>query len=557
MRTPVAPVRGRRSAADAGDRSWLPTPSEVAEALHVQEARDTVQPPSAKAEPSPRSWAIHVPAEEWAKIPAWWSGAHWFDTLMDWTLTPEREKARQRWHVADATLLAIAHVLRYAAEPSTGRHVTLSYATIRARVLANTEAAEGRTIRLKADESVRLAIRTLEAGGFVHVHATGRNLLSREEKAEAFETHGGHQEQAANVMALTLPALKAVDNLASVDPVLALTASIPSEPSSSVDLKRQSPRGMERAPRARLNRSRGFSDDPSANVPEKVRSLDRLRLLAHLDRHYGGSLAGPRLGRSGKVLTRHIGQVEHALTAAGVDLDAWTWWQIADLVDARHSGDKTTAQQKITAAADPLRYFIWMVKQVITPGERPRTIIRTTPVELATHSPARHDGNQPPAPIPAAERQAIDDTIDGIREQAAAEAQAQRARRLHERRRITDVLLGEGMHPADFPVAVRKLHTEVQQVHDLLTGRGWQLDETELQHGDVVWSNPKSAADVPADADLNSMTTIRFTPPVTANDHHTYVVNIADTAHNDRRATLGEALRSLTVANSGSDRLPK
>ena len=111
MRTPVAPVRGRRSAVDAGDRSWLPTPGEVAEALHAQEARDTAQPPSLKNEPAPRSWAIHVPAEEWAKIPAWWSGAHWFDTLMDWMLTPEREKARQRWHVADATLLAIAHVL--------------------------------------------------------------------------------------------------------------------------------------------------------------------------------------------------------------------------------------------------------------------------------------------------------------------------------------------------------------------------------------------------------------------------------------------------------------
>lgn len=544
MRTLVAPMRGRRSAVDAGDRSWLPTPGEVAEALHAQEARDTVQPPSPRYEPAPRSWAIHVPAEEWAKIPAWWSGAHWFDTLMDWMLTPEREKARQRWHVADATLLAIAHVLRYAAEPATGRHVTLSYSTIRARVQANTEAAEGRTIRLKADESVRLAIRTLEAGGFVHVHATGRNLLSREEKAEAFETHGGHQEQAANVMALTLPALKAVDNSASLDPVLGLTASATTKPSSSVDLEQQSPRGMERATRARLNRNKVFSDDPSANVPEKVRSLDRLRLLAHLDRHYGGSLAGPRLGKTGKLLTRHIGQLDHALTAAGVDLDAWTWWQIADLVDARHSGDKTTAQQKITAAADPLRYFIWMVKQVITPGERPRTIIRTTPVQHATPSPARDDGSRPPAPT-AAERQAVDTTIREIHKETADEVQAQRTRRATERRRITDVLLGEGMHPADFPAVVRKLHTEVQQVHELLTTRGWQLDRVELDHGDIVWINPKQKADIPDEADLNTSTTIRFAPPATADDHDTYVVNKAGSAHSDRAVTLGELFREL------------
>lgn len=544
MRTPVAPVRGRRSAVHAGDYSWLPTPSEVAEALHAQEARDTLQPPSLKDEPAPRSWAIHVPAEEWAKIPAWWSGTHWFDTLMDWMLTPEREKARQRWHVADATLLAIAHVLRYAAEPATGRHVTLSYATVRARVRANTEAAEGRTIRLKADESVRLAIRTLESGGFVHVHATGRNLLSREEKAEAFETHGGRQEQAANVMALTLPALKAVDNRASVDPVLGLTASVPSKPSSSVDLEQQSPRGMERATRARPNRNRGFSDDPSANVPERVRSLDRLRLLAHLDRHYGGSLAGPRLGKTGKVLTRHIGQLDHALTAAGVDLDAWTWWQIADLVDARHSGDKTTAQQKITAAADPLRYFIWMVKQVITPGEKPRTIIRTTPVQHATPSHARHDESRPPAPT-GAERQSIDTTIREIHRQSADELQLQRTRRATERRRITDVLLGEGMHLADFPTVVRKLHTEVQQVHELLTTRGWQLDHIELDHGDIVWINPKQKADIPDDADLNTSTTIRFAPPAAAGDRDMYVVNRAGSAHSDRAVTLGQLFRGL------------
>ena len=544
MRTHVAPMRGRRSAADAGDRSWLPTPGEVAEALHAHEASDTFRPPRQRGEPAPRSWAIHVPAEEWAKIPAWWSGAHWFDCVIDWLHSPEREKARQRWHVADATLLAIAHVLRYAAEPATGRHVTLSYATIRARVLANTEAAEGRTIRLKADESVRLAIRTLEAGGFVHVHATGRNLLSREEKAEAFETHGGHQEQAANVTALTLPALKAVDNSASLDPVLGLTASVPSKPSSSVDLEQQSPRGMERATRARPNRNKGFSDDPSANVPERVRSLDRLRLLAHLDRHYGGSLAGPRLGKTGKLLTRHIGQLDHALTAAGVDLDAWTWWQIADLVDARHSGDKSTAQQKITAAADPLRYFIWMVKQVITPGETPRTILRTSPVKHATPSPARDDGRLPLAPT-SAERQAIDTTIREIHRQRADELQAQRTRRATERRRITDVLLGEGMHPADFPAVVRKLHTEVQQVHELLTTRGWQLDHVELGHGDIVWINPKQKADIPDDADLNTVTTIRFAPPATADDHNTYVVNKAGSAHSDRAVTLGELFREL------------
>ncbi len=301
---------------------------------------------------------------------------------------------------------------------------------------------------------------------------------------------------------------------------------------------------MERATRARLNRNNVFSDDPSANVPEKGRSLDRLRLVAHLDRHYGGSLAGPRLGKTGKVLTRHIGQLDHALTAAGVDLDAWTWWQIAELVDARHSGDKTTAQQKVAAAADPLRYFIWMVKQVITPGEKPRTIIRTTPVGPAVPSPTPPERLPRPAPT-AVERQAIDSTIREIHQQTADELRAQRIRRANERRRITDVLLGEGMHPVDFPAVVRKLHTEVQQVHEILTARGWQLEPVELDHGDIVWTNPKQWADIPDDADLNTVTTVRFAPPAIADDHDTYVVNVAGAPHTDRSVPLGELIHAL------------
>ncbi|WP_407791912.1 Replication protein, putative repA (plasmid) [Streptomyces sp. L7] len=152
-----------------------------------------------------------------------------------------------------------------------------------------------------------------------------------------------------------------------------------------------------------------------------------------------------------------------------------------------------------------------MVKQVITPGEKPRTIIRTTPVQHATPSPAQHDGSRPLAPT-AAERQSIDTTIREIHQQTANELQAQRTRRATERRRITDVLLGEGMHPADFPAVVRKLHTEVQQVHEILITRGWQLDRVELDHGDIVWINAKQKADIPDEADLNTSTTIRFAP---------------------------------------------
>jgi hypothetical protein len=549
MRGTLARQRRRDTAAAVDDRSWLPSAAEVAEALHMVEARDGVEPPSQRPTPSPRSWAIHVPAEEWAKIPAWWSGGHWFDTLLDWMPSLERDKARKRWHVADATLLAIAHVLRYAAEPSTGRHVTLSYATIRARVQANTEAGEGRTIRLKADESVRLAIRTLEAGGFLHVHATGRNLLSREEKAEAFETHGGRQEQAANVLALTLPALQAVENSGPTDIVLGLTAPVLAKPSSSVDLEQQSPREMERATRARPNGKRVDSDDHSTYVPERGRSLDRQRLLAHLDRHYGGVLAGPRLGKSGKLLKRHIGQVEHALISAGVDLNAWAWWQIAELVDARHSGEKTTSHQRIAAADDPLSYFIWMVKQVIRPGDAPRTIVPSIPIDFTPPQPpaAATGSGQPPAPTAAVDDAAAD-AIERIRCDTATELQQRRARLAEERRMITDNLLGAGMQPADFPEIVRTLHAEIQRMHEILTRRGWMLDHDELHHDVILWTHPASYVNVDDQDDRNTTTSIRFAPPATAADRDMYVLNTAGRPHTDQSHSLGGILRALETA---------
>lgn len=528
---------------------WLVTPEEAEDVLELQRQRefdelrrrelhDTWRVPGSEDEPTPKSWAIHVSAAQWNTVPAWWSGQHWFDTLLDLIGTPEHAAAKARNYLADRTLLAIAHVLRFAADPATGRHVTLSYATVRACVCENTRNGEGRTIDLRSDEVVRRAVRVLEDLGLAHVHATGRNLLSREEKAEAFSLHGRHQERAANVIALTIPTPQPATQTPSADTILDLTAEDPVKTPVTTICSHQS-RKMERASRARLLKVGVFSGE-ERQVPQVGRSLERQRQLAWLDKHFGGALAGPRIGKRGQLLHRHIGQLDHVLARAGIDLDRWQWWQIVEQIEREFSTPKRTAVDRVIAVDDPLRYFAWMLKQVIKPGDQPRTIIPTPPVDTTAI-----DRTTPPHPTVPAAHAGPGTARPTLR--AATEPGKDSSQLKRERRRLTEALLGPDRNPAEFPAHIQRLHTEVQTMHEYLTRRGWTLNHHELDvYGDVEFVYEPSRTAITdnhvrrylhdtGDA-INTVTTIRFIPPRYADKHHHYNVNIVgqqatDTTH--------------------------
>jgi hypothetical protein len=510
-------------------------------------------PPTTDKQRETTSWSIPVDPGEWAKVPCWRSRGHWQDTLLDLQLEhdPAWLEARAIWKMAARTVAAVGYVLAEAADGKTGRHVTLSYDTIRARVLANTENSPGRTIRLTDNSSVRKCVDMLIHVGLLRRMATGRNFLSKEEKAEAFHTHGGHQNAAANVFACTLPQHLAatpaaarqptepaptgtaaaapaqpVQNPGCTDTISALSTFPTVKPSSPVNSDHLTPRGFERATRAQPQQKRVIREDASGYVPEMGRSLERHILIGKLDQWAFGAFTAPRTGKRGQLLRTHIGQVEHILTKAGIDVDAWAWWQIAEQIERAYATDKLTAAERIAASGDPLAYFAWMIHHTIPAGDQPRTIIPATPLNPAYQPPTR------PAPLPvaptrsaaelAADQQAADATIQRIRDEESTRRDARRQQLRVQRRALTDVLLGHGKHPADFPSTVRDLHSQIQALHEHLTGHGWTLDQDELNAGEIRWTDETSRLPHPASKEIADVTAIRFITPQTAAATHHY-----------------------------------
>nr|AAR27480.1 RepA [Leifsonia xyli subsp. cynodontis] len=594
MRGTSAKKRRRQLAAASASRRPRELPATAVRS--AGELFDQLQQFAQAAPPAPEgrvretsSWSIPIDPGAWAAVPCWRSRQHWLDTLLDLQTAhdPRWLEARTRWKMAARTVFAIAYVLAHAADRETGRHVTVFYDTVRARVLANTTAAPGRPIRLTSNSAIAKAIKMLEHIGLIRFMATGRNFLSREEKAEAFHTHGGQQAAAANVFACTLPQhlaapadsaqttadgaapapAQAVENSGPTSPISALSPLRSPNLPSSENLHHPSQGGLERPTGAQPGQKRVFREDASANVPESGRSLHRQVLLARLDQWSSGkplvlhphaarpadgdlprgSLSAEKPGKKVPWRRNHIGRVEKALEAAGVDLDHWQWWQIVEQLERAYATNKLTAAQRIASSGDPLAYFTWMIRNTIAPGDDPRTIVPYTPWNPA-YQPATPPADQAPAPSPAptlAERQAIDTTIQTMRDDAAAARDARRHQLHIDRRQLTDVLLGEGKHPSDFPTIVRDLHNEIQTLHERLTNHGWTLDRDELHRGEIRWTNETTRTTRPQPSGAEAVTSIRFITPEHAGIHHHYNLNQAGTPNTFLRLTLPQLHAAL------------
>ena len=78
------------------------------------------------------SWAFEAPEGAYGPIPAWTSGAAWFDALMDALATHAGEERRREAHVAAGTLLRVARADWLAADVATGRGVATANETVAA-----------------------------------------------------------------------------------------------------------------------------------------------------------------------------------------------------------------------------------------------------------------------------------------------------------------------------------------------------------------------------------------------------------------------------------------
>ncbi|UAJ81773.1 hypothetical protein IT072_20735 (plasmid) [Leifsonia sp. ZF2019] len=600
MRATTAKAKRRALTAAQASRRPAGYPLATASVRTAREALDSLEEFARQAPPTPEgrvrektSWSIPIEPGAWAAVPCWESRRQWRDILLD--LQNDNDplwlEARAKWKMANRTAFAVAYVLSEAADGKTGRHVTISYRTVRARVLANTSRGSGRPIRI-GDSAVAKCVKMLEHVGLLRRMATGRNMLSREERAEAFHTHEGTQTAAANVFACTTPArlaaaggtplasspaartaapVRPVDKSCTDTTISDLSPLRSSNTTGPENLDHLPLREMERSSSAQPGIKRVVSEEASAYVPETPRTPGRIELLARLDQWSSGKdmilspdTAAPadpaqlrgaftreRIGKSGFPLVNRIGRLEAALLQAGVDLDAWTWWQIVEQVERRFATDKLTAAARVAAADDPIGYFTWMVKATITAGDTPRTITPPSPWNPA-YQPAAATASRPaPAgPSPAAPVDDQADVVDAeftlsqLHAAAAAERDTRRAQLRTARRAITDVLFGEGRHPHEFETPARDLHAEIQALHERLTRRGWTLDLHELAQGEIRWNDERTRTPHPADG-LEPVTSIAFIVPRTAGTHAHYNLNTAGTPTTHLRLTLPQLHTAL------------
>lgn len=128
----------------------------------------------------------------YAQVVAWRSSASWLATVYRQLTSRRGLSALKRARITRDTVLLVARADARSADFRTGRGVSTSHATVAARL--------GMSKR-----TVGTARRLLESLGLAVTVALGRHL-SPAERSQAHAAHGGYQQAAASVRALTVPA---------------------------------------------------------------------------------------------------------------------------------------------------------------------------------------------------------------------------------------------------------------------------------------------------------------------------------------------------------------
>ncbi|MEV0081130.1 hypothetical protein AB0H58_32355 [Nocardia neocaledoniensis] len=278
------------------------------------------------------SWSLPLAPGASSKVQAWLGPRHWHYNVRRALADAERGKALlMRWHTSAEVVVEVAKSLARHAQSATGRHVTVSVATI------CEETGMG-------DSAVRRARRVLRDLGFAVEMATGR-MLSGLEVAAAAAHHGGRQSRAASHWHLTVPetavplptsprrrsasmgkttraALAKAAHAHQGRDHLSLTSSVKK---SSFVGKKSPTRASARA-------------CASTNRREEPRPLHLQRAAADLVAHCHGMDKGQwtRTDQGEYVRTEgswHIGRVADAIAAAGINTKRWTGRDIRRRMD--------------------------------------------------------------------------------------------------------------------------------------------------------------------------------------------------------------------------------
>lgn len=276
-------------------------------------------------------------------VPAWTSGAAWFDALMDALATTEGDAVRRRVSVARDTVLRVARRDWQSADVATGRGVTTAHATIAAELGM-------------AKKTVQRAREIIQELGYAVTVLEG-SYLTKEERKAAREHHGGFQLRAASTRALTLPK---PSSSPSTDPQSVENVHLPRR---ATDLKKSSFNENSPTRTGALGGPAAQSKESSKKSPPagRIWIVEKPRTL---DVHQFAFMLAERM--PWLVRGRHIGQLMNVLERAGVDVKRWT---VQELMDAIEQFSRTAALT-IKEPADqrnPLAYFAWLLRGSVDP----------------------------------------------------------------------------------------------------------------------------------------------------------------------------------------------
>lgn len=287
----------------------------------------------------------------YSRVVSWQSATSWLALVRRMLGSARGEQLRGKVKISADTVLRVAQMDAQSADRRTGRGVSTSHASV-ARQLG------------MSDRTVGTARRLLERLGLAVTVVMGRHL-SPAERRLAKRTHGGYQEAAASVRAMTVPAAaRAVESFH-----LPRSGSVPEE---SHDQRWSPTRARARetaAPRPKLRRK-------SRSRPEPPRSPRPIALQAfawRVARNYGLHSPGPATSAGALDGGRHIGQLCNILERYGVTPDRYTLETLRAELDEALTAARIRPLENHDKR-DRIAHFAWMLAklQAFTPGETRR-----------------------------------------------------------------------------------------------------------------------------------------------------------------------------------------
>lgn len=297
--------------------------------------------PPVRARVRGRSWSILAPDGAYSEVPAWPSGGAWFDALMD-AVTSEEGKAFLEAHrvsISVDTLLRVARADWLAADARTGRGVTTSHQSVATEL--------GMSAR-----TVRRAREVIQDLGFATTIVFGRHLTAQEREL-ARERHGGHQDRAASVRAMTMP--RPTEPVENVHPPRrgSVKRSLPVKrfsPTRAGARATAAPRPEPRQKRPRPGRKE-HSPRPVALQKLAWQVAWHYRLALRTSSDSPGSLIGGR----------HIGHLCNILSRHGVTPDRYSLSTLKRELDAALQQHRVTPLEN-HQKRDPLANFAWTLR---------------------------------------------------------------------------------------------------------------------------------------------------------------------------------------------------